>query len=115
MEELSSVAQNTKRELWYEWFPKYMCDNALEVLTNDDSLVATILSDSFIAKVYSVWTSCDCSVTENWKPESLRHSLLSLLKARLHPNDSPILFYILFVIVANLQSLRDSFFYAGNH
>lgn len=56
----------------------------------------------------------DRRVTENWKPESFRQSLLRLANIQLHPNDAPVLFYILFVITANLQDLRGSFFYAGS-
>ena len=56
----------------------------------------------------------DRRFTENWKPESLRQSLLRLANTHLHPNDAPVLFYILFVITANLQDLRGSFFYAGS-
>lgn len=51
LDELSSVTGATKRQVWSEWFPKYMCDNALDILNKDDSLVASILSDSFIAKL----------------------------------------------------------------
>lgn len=61
-----------------------------------------------------VLRDCDRRVTENWKPESFRHSLLRLANMPLHPSDAPVLFYILFVITANLQDLRGSFFYAGS-